>query len=87
MQTIDLTETEAADLVAAIANHLPMGASLGRLVVARPGCVLADLAGVPAAYGVDDDGAWRLAELPGGERELTRWCDGYEVDRRMIRAK
>jgi hypothetical protein len=85
MHRIDIGIDAAAALVASIAEHLPPYASMGRLVVATARTVLADDCGVPATFGIDDDGAWRVAELRDGRLELTTWNAGAEQGRRILR--
>ena len=85
---VDTTKARAEDLLLTLHRHLPPDLdNLGRPCMITPDSVATVDGGVTALYVVADGGcsAYRVAELPGGHTELTEWCHGEEIDRRIVR--
>jgi hypothetical protein len=87
MHLIYVSADESAALISAIAQHLPAGWSLGRiLAVGAENLMAVDPAGKFACYGIDQacDYAWRMVQVSAGLCEVTHWARGAEVRRYLV---
>ncbi|MBB6174202.1 hypothetical protein HNR23_004262 [Nocardiopsis mwathae] len=82
MKTVDMTEAEARDYVASIAEHLPSDVVMGRISLVGSGNVLTvEGGGNIALWALEDGHASRSYQLATGVVEITEWEGGYEVSR------
>ncbi|WP_433725756.1 hypothetical protein ACQP2Y_07335 [Actinoplanes sp. CA-051413] len=79
---IHIDQGEATAMIAAAAAHLPIGASLGRIMAVTSAGILTEA----AMYGVDAEmnRTWRMVDTAGGRCEFTAWRDGAEVARYLM---
>lgn len=90
MQTIETSPQRAEDVLVEMARHLPHDVPIGRPLVVTGRTA----SGVPASgeatesvltaealWTLQPGGVERLAVLPDGRAEVTRWCDGAEIER------
>jgi hypothetical protein len=87
MYLLSISEAESIALIARCAAHLPIGASLGRVLAVSPDGILAeDDSGAGVMWGpdADRDAVWRLLDLSDGLQERTLWHRGEEIGRHLI---
>ncbi len=87
--TSQLDAGEALSLIARTTAHIPPGASLGRIFYVSPAGILTlDDASAEVTYGydVDDDHTWRMVPVSASLYECTKWRDGREIGRYVIKS-
>lgn len=88
MHLIDVSRDQSTDMIARAAAHLPIGVSLGRILVVTPIAIMVRQAdGTAAVYGVDDtdDYTWRMVDIDDEWHERTGWRNGEEIVRHVFR--
>lgn len=84
---IDIDQVRAEDMLREISRHLPVEMRwLGTPLAFTPAGLLAKDGETPVVWGIEEGNyqAWRIAELPCGCNELTRWEYGEEIGRRIV---
>ncbi|WP_432836150.1 hypothetical protein [Dactylosporangium sp. CA-092794] len=85
VQLVHCDRATAEELIARIAEQIPVGASLGRVRAVAAFAVLTDYGnGDAAAWGISNGQAWRQTDLSDGKHEIVTWEGGREVSRRIV---
>lgn len=81
---IGVDDVESVAIIAHISYHLPIGASLGRILAVSMAAIITD----DATWGFDVDArqTWRLVYTRAGLCERTLFKDGVELSRSIIPA-
>ncbi|HEU5029050.1 MAG TPA: hypothetical protein VFV01_29350 [Spirillospora sp.] len=87
-----ITDEAAADFVARVTHHIPLGTALNRPLVvgtdpAHPGIPASLLDGSAALWTLPagDDSADRMMELESGGFEVVKYRNGNEVSRQVFK--